>query len=85
MDTSLIFCYANPVTQNPTQYFEADYLGAELFKIPAGVRYDEAFMTQHTAYQLPYEPEQKLAAQSPEEEQALWHSLHEDVQARWWS
>lgn len=83
MDISLVFCYANPVAQSPQQYLEADYLGAELLKIPAGVTFEEAFLAQCTSYELPYAPEQRLAAQSEEEEQALWHSLPEEVQARW--
>ena len=83
MDISLVFCYANPVAQSPQQYLEADYLGAELLKIPAGVEFEKAFLAQCTSYELPYAPEQRLAAQSEEEEQALWHSLPEEVQARW--
>lgn len=73
--TALVFCYANSVTQAPSHYFEADYLGAALLKIPDKGNIEEAFLAQSSSYQLPYEPEQKLAAQTPEEERALWHSL----------
>ena len=84
VDTSLVFCYANAVTQNPTQDYEADYLGAELLKIPAGMRFEEALMTQRTSYQVPGEVEQNLLMQTAEEEKAFWHSLPETVKGRWW-
>lgn len=82
-DTALVFCYANHVVQYPSQYFEADYLSAALLKVPAGVRVQDAFLAQSTLFQLPGEPEQRLAGQSPAEEQAMWHSLPAEVQAKW--
>lgn len=84
MDTSLVFCYAHSVARQPFQQdLEAHYLGAELLKIPAGVGFEQAFLAQCTRYEPPYAPERRLAAQSEEEEHALWHSLPRRVKVRW--
>ena len=84
LDTSLVFNYASRFVRNHQQYYEADYAGAELLKIPAGVSLKQAYLAQCDSSQLPHAPEQKLLSQTPEEDHAMWRSLPADIQRRWW-
>ncbi|DBA83305.1 TPA: hypothetical protein ACH3X2_006590 [Trebouxia sp. C0005] len=84
-DTSLVFCYASKVVLAPSDDFEADYKTAEILKIPAGQSFREALAKQCT-YDLPYAPEERLKAQTHDEQLALWHSLPQAIHdcKSWW-
>ena len=86
VDTSLVFCYANRVVQSPIEDFEADYRCVELFKIPAGRSVKQALLQSCTTFELPYEPEYRLKAQTRSNSRALWHSLPDRLYERseWW-
>ena len=85
-DTSLVFCYANAVVLAPTADFEADYKTTEILKIPAGQSFREALVKQCTSYDLRFAPEQRLKAQTHDEQLAFWHSLPQAIHDRksWW-
>lgn len=74
VDASLVFCYANKVTQPPQQYLEADYRCVELFKVPKGKLLTHALKEHCTRFELPHQPEYRLKLQSATDRQAFWHS-----------
>lgn len=86
VDTTFLFCYANPVCLAPDEYLEGDYRCVELFKVPAGKSLKEMLLKNCTTFELPQEPEHRLQAQTHANSRALWHSVPDKLHERseWW-
>lgn len=85
-DTSLVFCYANPVVQAPGQDLECDYRCVELFKVPARMSLRSVLLERCTTFELPNEPEERLQAETRANSRYLWDSVQFmiDKRTEWW-